>query len=567
MATVIDSLLIELGLDTSKFDAAQKKSVEELRKFDEQAQKTSKNTQQGSKNVGDGFDKARNALVSLGVAFVGLKGFTQFSKEMTTANAGLGRNAQLFQMSARELDAWGGVLKTVGGDAETFQSSVQAMQQGIAGIKLGDAAILTPLARLGALSSIDLNKGTVDIYKLADALKAFKKENGEQLTYTLAQQLGVNKETYMVLSQGSDAVRRLYDEQYKLSGVTAENTARAQKLQEQWGFTDQALSKVKNTLMDQLYPAMMLTAKGTQSFFEGFVEADKKLDGFLSQLTLIGSAALTLQATLSSLKLVGVSVGSGLAAAFSRVFGVAALLFHSGELNKGEDEEIRKIHEAQDKAMGKTGAKSSAGGLPRNLRNNNPGNIEYGEFAKKQGATGSDGRFAIFPDMKTGENAMANLLMSYAKGGTNTISSIINKWAPGSEKGNKPSAYIESVSKATGIDPNKPLSTGELAAVQKAMANFEGNTGSKAGAANQGNAGAGGKPLIPNMKDLANTDGMLGSKATAPYSTAPVSNSVQTTIGTINVQTQATDANGVALGLNKALQNNSLINLGMQGNR
>ena len=98
MATVIDSLLIELGLDTSKFDASQKKSVEELRKFDEQAQKTAKNTQQGSKNVGDGFEKARNALVSLGVAFVGLKGFTQFSKEMTSTNAALGRNAQLFQM-------------------------------------------------------------------------------------------------------------------------------------------------------------------------------------------------------------------------------------------------------------------------------------------------------------------------------------------------------------------------------------------------------------------------------------------------------------------------------------
>lgn len=530
MATVIDSLLIELGLDTSKFDASQKKSVEELRKFDEQAQKTAKNTQQGSKNVGDGFEKARNALVSLGVAFVGLKGFTQFSKEMTSTNADLGRNAQLFQMSARELDAWGGVLKTVGGNAETFQSSVQAMQQGIAGIKLGDAAILTPLARLGALSSIDLNKGTVDIYKLADALKAFKKENGEQLTYTLAQQLGVNKETYMVLSQGSEAVRRLYDEQYKLSGVTAENTEKAKKLQEQWGFTDQALSKVKNTLMDQLYPAMMMTAKGTQSFFEGFVEADKKLDGFVSQITLIGAAALTLQTTLSSLKLVGVSVGSGLAAAFSRVFGAAALLFHSGELNKGEDEEIARIHAEQDKASGK-----KATGLPRNLRNNNPGNIEYGDFARKNGATGSDGRFAIFPDMKTGENAMANLLMSYAKGGNNTISSIIKKWSPAGENGAaNTNSYIANVAKATGLDPNKPLNTGELGAVQRAMTNQE---------------------------------GMVGSKATAPQAQNGGGNSVQTNINTINVQTQATDANGVALGLNKALQNNSLINLGIQGNR
>jgi len=533
MATVIDSLLIELGLDTSKFDASQKKSVDELRKFDEQAQKTSKNTQQGAKNVGDGFEKARNALVSLGVAFVGIKGFTNFAQQMTNTNAAIGRNAQLFQMSARELDAWGGVLKTVGGDAETFQSSIQAMQQGIAGIKLGDAAILTPLARLGALASVDINKGTVDIYKLADALKRFKAENGEQLTLTLAQQLGINKETYMVLSQGSEAVRKLYDEQYRLSGVTEENTKNAQKLQKQWAETSQAFSKAKNALMDELAPALSAVLQGGTAFFEGFVNADKKLDGFLSQLTLIGGAALTLQGALSSLKIVGISVGEGLTAAFSKLFGAAALLFHSEGLNKGEDEEIVRIHAAQDKASGKGGG---AGGVPRNMRNNNPGNIEYGDFARKLGATGSDGRFAIFPDLKTGQDAMASLLMGYAKGGSNTISKIVSKWSPAGENGAaNTNAYIADVAKKTGIDPNKPLSMGELSAVQQAMSAHE---------------------------------GMVGAKATAPVGAGGNTGSnVQTNINTINVQTQATDANGVANGLRGALQNNSLINLGVQGNR
>ena len=533
MATVIDSLLIELGLDTSKFDASQKKSVEELRKFDEQAQKTAKNTQQGSKNVGDGFEKARNALVSLGVAFVGLKGFTQFSKEMTSTNADLGRNAQLFQMSARELDAWGAVLKTVGGDAKNFQDSIQTIQSSIASIKLGGGQdFQVAIARLGAQSAVDLEKNEINLYKLADAIKSVY-EQDKQLALTLATQAGVSKELFMVLKEGSAATRLLYDEQYRLSGVNAKNTEEAQKLEKQWGFTSQALDKAKNKIMDELYPAEMLLAKGTQVLFEAFVQGDKKLDGFVSQLTLIGAAALTLQTTLSSLKLVGVSVGSGLAAAFSRVFGAAALLFHSGELNKGEDEEIRKIHEAQDKASGKGAGKAT--GLPRNLRNNNPGNIEYGDFARRNGATGSDGRFAIFPDMKTGENAMANLLMSYAKGGTNTISSIISKWSPAGENGAaNTNSYIANVARATGIDPNKPLSMGEMAAVQRAMTNQE---------------------------------GMIGAKATAPNAQNGGNNSVQTNINTINVNTQATDANGVANGLRGALQNNSLINLGLQGNR
>ncbi|OYW81342.1 MAG: hypothetical protein B7Z19_00745, partial [Polynucleobacter sp. 32-46-5] len=546
MATVIDSLLIELGLDTSKFDAAQKKSVEELRKFDEQAQKTAKNTQQGAKNTGDSFAKTRDSLLALGVALVGFKGFTQFVGNMTTGNAALGRNANLLSMSARELDAWGGVLKSVGGDLEGFQSSIQAMQQGIANIKLGDAAILTPLARLGALSAVDLNKGTVDIYKLADALKAFREANGEQLTYALAQQIGLSKEMFMVMEQGSDKVRQLYNENYKLSGITEENTKAAAKFQAQLGILAQSLSGAKNSIMDQLYPALGALADGTTRAVNGFVEGDKKLDGFLSQLTLIAGAALSLEGALASLKVVGVTVGEGLSAAFSKVFGSAALLFHSESLNKGEDEQLKAMWEKYDKENGtnyadkykKPGETSSTGasgkatggdkGLPRNLRNNNPGNIEYGKFAKEHGATGSDGRFAIFPDMKTGENAMAALLMGYAKGGNNTISSIVRKWSPAGDNGEaNTNAYVADVAKKTGIDPNKQLSMGELAAVQQAMTQHE---------------------------------GMVGSKVTAPGGPSGGNTSVQTTIGTINVQTQATDANGIAGSIGKSLQNNSLIN-------
>lgn len=532
MATVIDSLLIELGLDTSKFDASQKKSVDELRKFDEQAQKTAKNTQQGSKNIGDGFEKARNALVSLGVAFVGVKAFTNFAKDMTTANAALGRNAQLFNMSARELDAWGGVLKTVGGNAESFQGSLQALQQGVASIKLGDAAILTPLARLGALSSVDIEKGTVDILKLAEALKKFKAENGEQLTFTLAQQLGLNKETYMVLSQGADTVNRLYQEQYKLSGINEKNTQQAAKLQEEWGKVSQAFSKAANSVMDELYPALTFVSKGLVSFFDTFAERNKETDGFLGKLTVLTGGLLSLKTALMGLKAIGVSAFEGLFAVLSKLSAFGLLATHSEGLNKGEDEALKKKRELEDKMMGKSGGSSS---LPRNLRNNNPGNIEYGDFAKKMGAIGSDGRFAIFPSMDAGKNAMATLLMQYAKSGNNTISGIVSKWSPASENGMaSTSSYINDVAKRTGLDPNKPLSMSELTAVQQAMSNHE---------------------------------GMIGARATAPNSGGASGTSVQTNINTINVQTQATDANGIANGLNQAIQNNGLINLGIGGNR
>lgn len=358
MATVIDSLLIELGLDTSKFDANQKKSVEELRKFDDQAQKTSKNTQQGAKNIGDGFEKARNALVSLGVAFVGIKGFTSFAQQTTTTNAGIARTAELFKMSARELDAWGGVLKSVGGDANDFQSSTQAIQQSLSNMQFGDTALLESLGKLqilgsNALSALDMNTKELDIYKLADAFKQLSDAGKEQDAYVQAQSMGISRNYFMVLKQGGDAVHRLYDENYKLSGINSENTKKAEDLQKAWGKVGQAFSGASNQVMDQMYPALGALAQATQISLEKLVEWDKEMGGGLSDALIFAAGITTLNASFIALKATLIAISgileNGAFALLAKIALPIYLLTHSEGLNKGEDEEIKKIHEEQDK--------------------------------------------------------------------------------------------------------------------------------------------------------------------------------------------------------------------------
>ena len=69
-------------------------------------------------------------------------------------------------------------------------------------------------------------------------------------------------------------------------------------------------------------------------------------------------------------------------------------------------------------------------GGSRNWRNNNPGNIEYGEFAKSMGAIGTDGRFAVFPDEATGEQAMKALLLS-ANYRNLSLDAALKRWSGG----------------------------------------------------------------------------------------------------------------------------------------
>lgn len=116
-------------------------------------------------------------------------------------------------------------------------------------------------------------------------------------------------------------------------------------------------------------------------------------------------------------------------------------------------------------------------GMSRGLRNNNPLNIEAGDFTKGQtGYTGSDGRFAKFSSLDQGIRAADNLLTVYSKKhGLNTVSGIVNRWAPPSD-GNPTSAYADTVAKAIGVAPDQPIDMGDSSVrrrVIEAMSKFE----------------------------------------------------------------------------------------------
>lgn len=114
---------------------------------------------------------------------------------------------------------------------------------------------------------------------------------------------------------------------------------------------------------------------------------------------------------------------------------------------------------------------------PRGVRNNNPLNIEAGNYTKAQeGFVGSDGRFAKFENMDQGFAAAENLLGTYhSKHGINTISGVINRWAPAGD-GNPVSAYAGKVAQELGVDPNQPIDLANpvvRARVASSMAKFE----------------------------------------------------------------------------------------------
>lgn len=93
----------------------------------------------------------------------------------------------------------------------------------------------------------------------------------------------------------------------------------------------------------------------------------------------------------------------------------------------------------------------------RNWRNNNPGNLEFGPFAQRYGAIGTDGRFAIFPTYESGRSAKEALLFSSTSYSGMTIEQAINRYAPPNE--NNTGSYVSTVASSIGVPSTTQLSS------------------------------------------------------------------------------------------------------------
>lgn len=96
----------------------------------------------------------------------------------------------------------------------------------------------------------------------------------------------------------------------------------------------------------------------------------------------------------------------------------------------------------------------------RSYKNNNPGNIKYGDFAKRHGAIGSDGQFAIFRSYQEGRNAQRALWLSedYRN---KPLQAGISRWAPDASTSYRQS-LMSSVSGTKFAPPSSPSRTSTL---------------------------------------------------------------------------------------------------------
>lgn len=145
-------------------------------------------------------------------------------------------------------------------------------------------------------------------------------------------------------------------------------------------------------------------------------------------------------------------------------------IYEMGQFNHARQDKYNVVYTSRG------GAEFERSGGTRAWRNNNPGCIRGGDFARSQGAIGNAGGFAVFPDEKTGMNAICALLRSELYK-DKTIAAAINIYAPTFE--NNTAAYKNQLRFLTGLSLNtklRDLNDQQLVAVSQAIRQIEGWT-------------------------------------------------------------------------------------------
>lgn len=587
MPTIIDSLVVTLGLDSFGFKKGQtevKKGLDDTRK---NADQTAKDMEAAGKRAASFFGSIRTELLALVGVTLSAQGIKTFITNMTSDLMRLGIESRALDISAKSLDGWERAAAAAGSTAERMAGTLGNFQKTLTNIRTGGGQD-DPL--FGALASFAGATGANFDYQNDNAEKIMRKiaSNWGKLSKDAQRRFGgmfgFDNATQQGLANGSlvqDA-----DRFAKISRATDEATRKAlefnrrlQEMKQNFTAASQVLYEALIPYIEKLIPliekfGIWISTHGPEisKFFSDTAdEINKVVDavgGWENALKILlvyvaGSWALGM-----------ISAVGRVAKSFGPLLVAMAAVSAWDKLGNAESEAKQQnmstgeylVKKLQDKDSEKDSPKNrflkwwrslksvdnsydAYGTMPRGIRNNNPGNLNY---AGQAGATlegGEGGRFAVFESMQHGVAALYKQLQLYFKRGINTLSSIVKTYAPASDNNNV-DAYISALTKATGKGANEVLDSGDTATIARLMKGIVDHEN--------------GKGYISSSDIMGGIQLGAGSSASRNMPTAAGSQT-NINIGKIDMQTSAGNANALGADIQRNLQRNRLVNPAMSG--
>ena len=280
-ATVIDALLVTLGLDTSQFRKGQQEVSDDLKKQREDAKNTAKEMAEQGKKAASFFSSIKTELLALTGVTVTAGGLMSFVKSTTSGLMDLSIQAKSLGMTAKELDGVGKAAEAAGSSVEKISAALQGFQNAKQLAKVG--VYDTPVQE----AAIRLNSLTHDSFNIRDdsaqttfrkILESARKVTDPDIRRQILQLVGIDDAINQRNQEGKFLTD--VDRLTKSSGITDASTKGAKEFTAAWAELGQNLDTVKN----QIYVGLIPTIRDLNGLLIEWSSGNAKSSSFFKEL-------------------------------------------------------------------------------------------------------------------------------------------------------------------------------------------------------------------------------------------------------------------------------------------
>lgn len=252
-ATVVDSLVVSLGLDPSDFQKGTRQVEQEVKHL---GKALPDNLQQGVMKMSAALSGGLKGILTsfvgpLAAAFGGIAAIKQYTAQ---ADA-LGKLSNSIGLSAEAMQAWGEAATRAGGSAEGFYQTVGLLNKTIQTIgTTGNGRGKDVLEALGIAVKKD---GRIrDSFEILRDLAGAAQRVGTVKFQGLAQRLGIDRGTIMLLQSGQEAVDELVKRQAEIGGYTQEDMEATANYNDAVADLQQSLKALSAVFLRYIIPPM-----------------------------------------------------------------------------------------------------------------------------------------------------------------------------------------------------------------------------------------------------------------------------------------------------------------------
>lgn len=382
MSTVIDSLIVKLGLDSKDFDKGRKNVDAGIEGTKKRVEKAGKDISASGKQGAEFFGNMQKAAVKFFAVIAAARGITQFVSQTISMGANLSRASRNLNLSANELNKWGNAVKQNGGSMEGFLGTMQGLSQQLTEIQMTGQSAMTPLLSFIGVGVADAEKKAKSlntlILDIAEGLERKNMSRSDKFNWLLNS--GFDAGTANVILKGRKEAEAFVAKQV---GMSDDMAKKMEEQEARWIAVKEEVKKIATDVMFKILPAIEQITPLIGGVVDGFIALNETTDGWLATILAAAGALKVIKMALpggAAAAAGGAAAGGGASAAGAGAMGLLARLSaaagfagYHGSLNTGEDAELAKRRamgatiDAPGGVQNKIAAAEKANGLPAGL--------------------------------------------------------------------------------------------------------------------------------------------------------------------------------------------------------